>query len=233
MSLSPVRRILIADEDHEMRDLISGLLVAEYGASITIQSVGNGRDVLKKIKNNEYDLAILNWALPELSKTELFQEIRNVRNAAELAILAVVSSADTDLVASVLEAGASDVLCKPFERSHLSRRVKAFIQTTEVDAPGKMSWGELSLDSRTQDVYFRSDRIRLTPSEFKLLQALVEHRGAVLDREKLIELVQGEGIAVIDRAVDTHIFSLRKKLGTSADMVQTVRGSGYRIKELS
>jgi two-component system phosphate regulon response regulator PhoB len=72
--------------------------------------------------------------------------------------------------------------------------------------------------------------LQLTHSEFKLLLALLRNHGRVLSRDRLIELVQGEGIAVIDRAIDTHVFGLRRKLGEAADLVETIRGVGYRIK---
>jgi two-component system phosphate regulon response regulator PhoB len=241
-------KILVADEDHEMCALIASLIAAEYAKPAVIQAakqvntdlntelkvdtVMNGLQVLKLIQSQSYDLAIINWSLPELSKSELLIEMRKLRSASELAILVLISSNDPELGVLALESGASECLPKPFERAQLLRRVKSFLKKNPIDAEGKLIWGELALDTRTHDVYYRSERIRLTPSEFKLLHALVEHRGACISREKLIELVQGEGIAVIDRAVDTHIFSLRKKLGSNADLVQTVRGSGYRIKEL-
>jgi two-component system phosphate regulon response regulator PhoB len=226
-----VRRILIADEDIEMRDLIGTQISQGYGQNVAIDQASHGREVLNRISAADYNLVIVNWALPEVSKTELLQKMRAIRNAAVLPVLVLVASSDAELVASVLEAGASDVLCKPFDRAFLLARVKSFLKNPPAAVEGKIVIGDLVLDTRTYDVYCGSNRVHLTPSEFKLLQALVEHRGAVMTREKLIERVQGEGIAVIDRAVDTHIFSLRKKLGSSAEMVQTVRGSGYRIKE--
>jgi two-component system phosphate regulon response regulator PhoB len=225
-------RILIADEDYEMRDLIGVLIKGEYGDRLTIDQAPDGRQVLKSITHHLYSLIIVNWSLPEISKAELLVAVRKLKSAAELPVLVLLSSADPEVAASALVAGASEVLTKPFERAQLLARVKTFLKKPETDSVGKLTLGEIVLDTRTYDVYCGSTRVHLTPSEFKLLQALVEHRGAVMTRDQLIERVQGEGIAVIDRAVDTHIFSLRKKLGSHADWVQTVRGIGYRIQEI-
>ena len=93
-----------------------------------------------------------------------------------------------------------------------------------------MKIGALFVDPERFEVRCGSEKIALTASEFKLLLALDRHRGRVLTRENLISLVQGEGVSVVGRAVDTHVFGLRKKLGNCADFVETIRGIGYRIK---
>jgi len=224
-----LHRILIADEDPEMRELISQPLY-EYETALVIEQAAQGGEVLKLVASQDYALAIVNWTLPEVSKAELFSQIRQLKPASSLPILVMVSSLmDADGVAEVLQSGANEVLSKPFERSQLLSKIKLFLKKELPQSSDRLAIGELSLDTRTYDVYCGGERVHLTPSEFKLLQALVEHQGEVLTREQLIERVQGEGIAVIDRAVDTHIFSLRRKLGAFADRVETVRGLGYRI----
>jgi len=224
-----LHRILIADEDPEMRELISHSL-HEYETALVIDHAAQGGEVLKLIASQDYHLAIVNWTLPEISRAELFLKIRELKSVSLLPILVMVSSLmDADGVAEVLQSGASEVLSKPFERAQLISKIKLFLKKELPQSGDRLTVGELSLDTRTYDVYCGGERVHLTPSEFKLLQALVENQGEVLTREQLIERVQGEGIAVIDRAVDTHIFSLRRKLGAFADRVETVRGLGYRI----
>lgn len=88
----------------------------------------------------------------------------------------------------------------------------------------------LKINFKTYEVSVNDEPLHLTPSEFKLLAALVQSDGRVLTREKLIEGIQGEGISVVGRTIDTHIFGLRKKLGDWGDKVDTIRGVGYRIK---
>ena len=91
--------------------------------------------------------------------------------------------------------------------------------------------GPLKVSLKTYKAYLDGEPMSLTPSEFKLLTTMLEFRGRVLTRAKLIEEVQGEGISVIGRTVDTHVFGLRKKLGPHADIIETVRGIGYRVRD--
>jgi two-component system phosphate regulon response regulator PhoB len=86
------------------------------------------------------------------------------------------------------------------------------------------------VNPESYDVRCNGESIQLTLSEYKLLLTLVQNRGRVLTRDQLIDNVQGQGVTVVDRAIDTHIFGLRKKLGSCADLVETVRGVGYRVK---
>lgn len=118
---------------------------------------------------------------------------------------------------------------KPIERMHFRERVRS-LTGSPLPGSGKFGVGNLTIDSRSFDVYLQGERIHLTPNEFKLLEALLQARGGVLTRDELIRQVQGPGIAVIDRAIDTHIFSLRKKLGAEGARIETVRGEGYRIR---
>lgn len=121
------------------------------------------------------------------------------------------------------------VLHKPFDRVSLISKVREFFG--ELLKPGAhvLRIGGLSLDPRSYDVHLLGQRIHLTLSEFRLLQELMANSDQVLSREHLIQKVQGEGIAVIDRAIDTHVFSLRKKLFDFGTRIETVRGTGYRL----
>jgi two-component system phosphate regulon response regulator PhoB len=147
-----------------------------------------------------------------------------------------------------LDAGADDYLPKPFESSVLIARVRALSRRLKLPdssaaltspvgtkAVSKMVFetirlGELSLYPETYEVKCGQDPILLTPSEFKLLMALAKSQGRVLTRDSLISQVQGDGVSVVGRTVDTHVFGLRKKLGACADVIETVRGVGYRVK---
>jgi DNA-binding response OmpR family regulator len=228
-----VSRILFVEQDEEMRALIISQLPA---AQYKIDEVPTGMDALKKIAATEYDVVMANWTLPELSCLELIKRIREQKSQAQLAILVLTSTTQEEVLAQMIEAGATDFLMKPFDRATLLNRVKGISLRFKTDdektilETGKLILGEITLDTRSFDVYCKSERVHLTPSEFKLLHALAIRKGSVLTRENLIQLVQGEGIAVIDRAVDTHIFSLRKKLAHCADVIETVRGFGYRVR---
>jgi two-component system phosphate regulon response regulator PhoB len=92
-----------------------------------------------------------------------------------------------------------------------------------------LNLGPLTIDEGAHEAKLNGNLISLTPYEFKLLATLAQNKGRVLTRDRLIAEVQGDGVAVVERAIDTHVFGLRKKLGECADLIETVRGVGYRI----
>ncbi len=148
----------------------------------------------------------------------------------------VTARADASDIVLGLEMGADDYITKPFEISIFLARVRALLRRGQRMAenltanPDMLAAGGIVLNFKSHRATCNETEMSLTPSEFKLLTALIQNRGRVLSRDKLIELVQGEGVSVVDRAIDTHIFGLRKKLGSCADMVETIRGVGYRVE---
>jgi len=226
-------KILIAEKDIEMASLIGAEL---QGEGTEISTINCGRKLLQRIKNEQIQLLITALNLPEVSGLVLLEEVRKIKNADELAILILTDPMQDELLATAIEKGANDFLFKPYRRSHLLSHVRAlcgrFIQGEEKQAieTGQYTLGKFRLNLHSSDFYQGDDRTHLTPSEFKLLEALFRHRGMVLTRDQLIEEVQGAGVVVIDRAIDTHVFSLRKKLGDFSDLIETVRGIGYRIR---
>ncbi|NDG26092.1 MAG: DNA-binding response regulator [Proteobacteria bacterium] len=131
--------------------------------------------------------------------------------------------------------GADDYITKPFDISVFLARVRALLRratsSAETQSNAIIQIGKLTVNTERHEVKCNNQVVELTPSEFKLLLAMMKNRGRVLTRERLIELVQGEGVTVIDRAIDTHIFGLRKKIGDCANLVETIRGVGYRVAD--
>jgi DNA-binding response OmpR family regulator len=165
--------------------------------------------------------------LPGLSGLELCKKM-----AGKIPILMVTARADTSDVVLGLEMGADDYITKPFEIPVFLARVRSILRRSlQGNQPQtKLQSGNLVVDLESHSVVCDKTEIQLTSSEFKLLVALMKNQGRVLSRNKLIELVQGQGVAVIDRAIDTHVFGLRKKLGDCAETIETIRGVGYRVK---
>lgn len=222
------RKILVVEDETDIRELIELHLLRE-GHSVV--STGHGSEAITKLKSESFDLAILDWMLPEVSGVEIAKEIRKTASHQNLGILMVTAkSGDADIVAG-LEAGADDYLVKPFELSVFMARVRALLRRQALAEPkdAPVTIGSFRIDEAAHEAFCNESPIQLTPYEFKLLLTLAQHKGRVLTRERLIAEVQGEGVAVVERAIDTHVFGLRKKLGACADIIETVRGVGYRV----
>lgn len=218
-------RILVVEDENDIRELIL-LHVGREGH--IVESCSNGAEALKKIQENEYDLVMLDWMLPEKSGLEITKEIRKSTKHKDLGILMVTAkSSNADLIMG-LESGADDYLVKPFELSVLMARARALLRRTDKKGEA-LELGPLSIDEDAHEARINGEMISLTPYEFKLLATLAQNKGRVLTRDRLIQEVQGGGVAVVERAIDTHVFGLRKKLGECADLIETVRGVGYRI----
>jgi two-component system phosphate regulon response regulator PhoB len=143
-------------------------------------------------------------------------------------VLVIADSKDRGMTGDLLNQDLIHFLPKPFDRGLLVSRVHSFV-TQSVSEPEQIYSGGLKLCSLSFDVHLNGARVHLTQSEFKLLKELLSRPDEVLNRDFLIQKVQGEGVVVVDRAIDTHVFSLRKKLGRVGESIETIRGEGYRF----
>lgn len=220
-------KVLVVEDENDIRDLIK-IHLARNGYDVEEES--DGAKALTKAKNGKYDLLLLDWMLPGMSGLEITKELRKTKGHDELSLLMVTAkSSESDIILG-LESGADDYLVKPFELSILMARVKALLRRKEKrDPSNKISLGSLVISPDAHEARCGDAVLSLTPYEFKLLIALANHKGRVLTRDQLIQEVQGDGVAVVERAIDTHVFGLRKKMGECAEIIETVRGVGYRI----
>jgi two-component system phosphate regulon response regulator PhoB len=205
-------RVLVVEDEEDIRNLIVMHLGRE---GHEVQSCMNGRDALNLLKKEKFDLAVLDWMLPEMSGVEVIRELRKISDHDAIAILMVTAKAtNADLILG-LEAGADDYLVKPFELSVLTARARALLRRMEKKETS-LELGPLVIDEAAHEARLSGQLISLT------------NKGRVLTRDQLIAEVQGD-VAVVERAIDTHVFGLRKKLGECGDLIETVRGVGYRI----
>jgi two-component system phosphate regulon response regulator PhoB len=224
------QRILVVEDESDVRDLVA-LHLQRDGYQVDLAA--DGEEAVKKIESGKYDLFVLDWMLPKLNGLEITRVLRKNMSSVQPILMVTARVEATDIILG-LEAGADDYITKPFEipvlmaRVHaLLRRSTQFQSTTPIES---IRIDALEIDLAGHKVTCAGDPIALTTSEFKLLVSLAQSRGRVLTRDQLIDLVRGVDVSIVSRAIDTHVFGLRKKLGPCADIIETIRGIGYRIK---
>lgn len=224
-------KVLIIEDEDDIRDLVA-LHLKRLGHEVfAVTNETEARSVLSKELPS---LIVVDWMLPGASGTEIIRALRaeegDIRN---VPMLMLTAKGEAEDIVEGLSAGADDYLTKPFEIPVLLARVSALLRRASRNtshSKTQIRLGELEIWIEGHEVKCRGQRVELTPYEFKILMALIDARGTVLTRSGLIEKVQGVGVKVIDRAIDTHVFGLRKKLGECADWIETVRGVGYRVR---
>ena len=235
------KRVLVVEDEGEIRQLVVLHLKRE---GFEVDEVEDGERARQMLMAKTFDLLIVDWMLPSLSGLELTRRMRKRSPAAGTPILFVTAKTEPEHVASGLDAGADDYLTKPFDTLVLMARVNALLRRQDwlaqrpvvgsiAAVPQKLELGELAMNMQTYEVTLAGSALELTRSEFRLLETLMMNQGKVLSRESLIEEIQGEGVNVVGRTVDTHVFGLRKKLGAYADMIETIRGVGYRVRYMA
>lgn len=231
-SLNKAAQVLVVEDEAEIRELISLLLLRQ---GHRVEQCSTAKEGLIKLKQTRFDLIVLDWMLPEMNGIE-FMRIYREDPSHQTPILMVTAKTEPQDIVNGLEAGADDYLTKPFEPSILNARVKSLLRRSknifqpEKTPEDQIQIGQMNVNLSSYTVSCAGEDIHLTPSEFKLLVSMAQNRGRVMTRDHLIEVVQGEGISVVGRTVDTHVFGLRKKLGTCSELIETIRGIGYRIR---
>ena len=217
-------RVLVVEDEKDIRDLI---VLHLKRAGHVVEAVESGAQALVLLKQ-DWDLLVVDWMIPEPNGVDLVKELRK-SNLTVPVMMVTARSSPKDIIEG-LESGADDFVTKPFEMAVFLARVSALLRRRESGLQkDRKKVGGIELDVDAVQAKCEGTPLSLTLSEFKLLDALMGAVGKVLTREQLISLVQGQGISVVDRVVDTHIFGLRKKLGPCGDHIETVRGVGYRI----
>ena len=228
------KKVLVVEDENEIRQLIALHLKRE---GFEVVESPDGEQGLLNLSRQKFDLLVLDWMLPKLSGLEMTRWVRGRKDLDRMPILFVTAKTEPEHIAAALDSGADDYMLKPFDTLVLMARVHALLrrhQWLENESASKtqslLKVKELVLDRDAFSAELHGEKLDLTRSEFKLLEAMMENQGKVLTRESLIQCIQGEGVNVIGRTIDTHIFGLRKKLGDYSDFVETIRGVGYRIR---
>lgn len=221
-------KILVVEDEKAINDLIAMSLKKD---GFEIEQVFDGHEAVKKINENQYLLVVLDWMLPHVSGLEILEKVKDIKTKNGFGVLMVTAKSQPEDIVMGLDSGADDYISKPFDLNVLRARVKAVLRRngSDIKPQAPLSIGGLTLNTETHEVRCGSDKVDLTISEFKLLHSLLLNPEKVMTRKQLVAEIQGEGVVVVDRSIDTHMVGLRKKLGECSNLVQTVRGVGYRL----
>jgi DNA-binding response OmpR family regulator len=175
---------------------------------------------------------VLDLMMPEMDGLEVCRQLRGDSRTARLPIIMLTArAAEADRVVG-LELGADDYITKPFSPRELVARVKAILRRTAPQEPQQViRRGDLLIDIDRREVSYQQTPIPLTATEFRILQFLAGRPGRVLSRDEIIDAALGRDAAVTDRTIDVHLTSIRKKLGPGGEMIETVRGFGYKFRD--
>lgn len=223
-------RILVVDDEPDLLELVRLSLVR---AGFQVQTATTGREALDALEAEPPDLLVLDLMLPDVSGNEICRQVRSHPGLSDLPILMLTAkSEEVDRVVG-FELGADDYVAKPFSPRELALRVAAVLRRrASAAATGRsIEHGVLRIDPERHRCFVKGDEIDLTAKEFRLLEALMSRPGRVLTRERLLDDVWGSEITVTSRTIDTHLKRLREKLGPAGDLIETVRGVGYRFAE--
>jgi DNA-binding response OmpR family regulator len=225
MASAPLRRVLVVDDDDDIRLLLEELL---RGAGYTVDTAQDGRAALRVFHANPCDLVILDLSMPELDGFETLDRLRDLSDVP--VILLTARSGEIDKVRG-FRAGADDYVVKPFGRQELLARIEALLRRApEPTHLEHYDDGAISIDYERRLVICRGLPVQLTPLEFRILDALVRHAGRVLSADQLVEHGWGHTAGVSREQVKLYVSYLRKKLGQADGFqpIETVRGFGYR-----
>ncbi len=222
--------ILVVDDEPDILELIRMSLAQE---GYEVETAATGDEALEQLRRRRPNLVVLDLMLPDRPGTEVCKTMRSTPELADVPVIMLTARSDeVDRIVG-FELGADDYVTKPFSPRELSLRVKAILRRGRPGdaASEQLSHHDLSVDVERHLCTWKSEVITLTAKEFLLLTSLMRRPGRVLTRERLLEEVWGEGIAVTHRTVDTHMKRLREKLGGAGELIDTVRGVGYRFRE--
>jgi two-component system phosphate regulon response regulator PhoB len=223
-------RILIIEDERALTDVLSYNIQREgFETSVAHE----GQDGLRKAQTLLPDLIVLDLMLPVLNGLDVCRELRAGPRTRHIPILMLTAKAEeTDQVVG-FSLGADDYVTKPFSVKVLMERIKALLRRRD-DETGTADVVEhlgVRLDRLRHQAFLKDQELDLTRTEFRLLECLLRQPGRAFSRSHLMDAAIGEGAVVLERTIDVHIKTLRRKLGPAGDFIETVRGVGYRFRE--
>ena len=224
------KKIIVVEDEPDLVDVVTYNLQREGYSVLTAQ---RGDEGLNLIRSERPDLVLLDLMLPGMDGLSICRQMKADGSLRDIPIIIASAKGEESDVVIGLEMGADDYLAKPFSPRELLARIKAVLRR---GAPrdvirDRLVIRDLVIDSGKHEVRIEDEIISLTSTEFKLLHHLASSKGRAFSREQLLNKVVGMGVIVVDRNIDVHIRAVRKKLGNHSNMIQTIRGVGYRFVE--
>ncbi|OUW41237.1 MAG: DNA-binding response regulator [Gammaproteobacteria bacterium TMED180] len=224
------QKIIVVEDEPDLVDVVTYNLKREGYLVLAAQ---RGDEGINLIRSERPDLVLLDLMLPGMDGLSICRQMKSDSSLSEIPIIIASAKGEESDVVIGLEMGADDYLAKPFSPRELLARIKAVLRR---GAPRdvireRLVIRGLVIDSGKHEVRIEDEIVSLTSTEFKLLHHLASSKGRAFSREQLLNKVVGMGVVVVDRNIDVHIRAVRKKLGNHSNMIQTIRGVGYRFVE--
>ncbi len=225
--------ILIVDDEEDILELISYNLSRE---GYKVFSVSSGEDALEKAGSESPDLIVLDLMLPGLDGLETCKLLKNSQKTGQIPIVMLTAKGEEADIVTGLELGADDYVTKPFSPRILTARVKAVLRRSKEEKTSHtedtLIIDDLYIHTGRHEVKVKDKTVDLTSTEFRLLCFLARKPGWVFTRYQIVDALRGKDYYVTDRSIDVQVVGLRKKLGSVGKYIETVRGVGYRFKDL-
>ena len=224
----PAKTILIVDDEAPIREMVA--MALEMAGYQCIEAA-NAKEAHSLVVDNNPDMILLDWMLPDVSGIELARRLKRDVITAEIPIIMLTAKGEEDHKIQGLEIGADDYITKPFSPRELTARLKAVLRRTQgMDEQTPIVIKGLELDPVSHRVSIDGNPAGMGPTEYRLLQFFLTHQERAYSRGQLLDQVWGGNVYVEERTVDVHIRRLRKALGANYEyFIQTVRGTGYRF----
>ncbi len=223
--------ILVVDDETDILELVEFNLMKQGFRTI---SAKDGEQALQLARNVKPDAIILDLMLPGISGLEVCRSLKSDKNTRDIPIIMLTARGEEEDIVKGLETGADDYVTKPFSPKVLVARLKSVLRRNEQNKSDTdiIDYQGIRIDPGRRKTTVNEREIELTYSEFEILHFLMRHPGWVFTRSEIVDNVHGDNYPVTERSVDVQIVGLRKKLGAAGKLIETVRGVGYRLKDI-
>jgi len=227
---STKKTILIIEDEKDIAELLAfNLENDEFNTLLA----NNGESGIKIARKRKPDLIILDLMLPGIHGLDVCRIIKGDPELKNIFIVMLTALGQEESIVKGLEVGADDYITKPFSFKILIARIRSVIRRSRIDEEGvikDINIFSVEIKQRSREVYIKKTLVETTYTEFQILQLLASHPGWVFTRYQIIDKIRGDNYPVTDRSIDYQIVGLRKKMGESGALIQTIRGVGYRFK---